>query len=111
MVDQGSGTCNTLLLTTGELRRFAARELGHLHQLKGLIGQLQCVLLFTPLGPEGHIFPDRQVREERVGLEDGVDRALVGTRSGEIGVTDEHPAGCGLLQASDHPKGRGLATA
>ena len=53
----------------------------------------------------------RQVREQRVGLKDGVDVALVGRMVGDLGAAEEHAA-CGrVLEPADHPQRRGLAAA
>ena len=83
----------------------------HLHQLQRLLGPLGRVGDLAALGPEGDVVVDRQVREQRVGLEHRVDRALVGPRPGEVGVTDHHPPGRGLLEAGDHPERGRLAAA
>ena len=111
VVDQRAGQCHALLLAAGELVGLAPGELRHLHELEGVVGPGGGVLLLAALGPEGDVVADRQVREEGVGLEDGVDRPLVGPRAGQVGLPDHHPAGRGLLQPGDHPQGGGLAAA
>ena len=48
-------------------------------QLERLVGEADRVTLAAALRSEGDVVADTQVREERIALEDGVDRALVGT--------------------------------
>ncbi len=72
---------------------------------------LAASLALRRLGPNDDVVADGEVGEERVGLEDGVDRALVGTRPGQVGVADQHPPRGRLLEAGDHPQRGGLAAA
>jgi hypothetical protein len=83
----------------------------HLHQLEGIVGERGGVRLSAALGTEGDVVADGQVREERVGLEDRVDRTLVGTRPGEVGVADEEAPARRLFEPGHHAQGRRLAAA
>ena len=60
---------------------------------------------------ERHVLEDRQVREERVRLEDGVDVALVGRPAGDRLLAEVDRALGRLLEAADHPQRRRLAAA
>src|SRR5262245_29684631 len=60
---------------------------------------------------EPHVLLDGQMREQRVALEDRVDRSLVGRRLRDVDVTDANPPRVGALEAGDHPQRRGLAAA
>ena len=65
-----------------------------LHQLEhGLDALRRSASLGMPLAlqAEGDVVPDRQVREQRVGLEHHVDRALVGRQPGQV-LAVEHDA-------------------
>src|SRR5262249_20298204 len=57
------------------------------------------------------ILEDREVREERVALENRVYVALVGRRAADLAVPEIDPAGGRLLEAADHPERRRLAAA
>ena len=61
--------------------------------------------------PEGDVLEDRQVREERVALEDGVDVALVRRQSGDRAVAEVDRPRARLLEAADHAQRRRLAAA
>ena len=61
--------------------------------------------------PEGDVLVDRQVREQRVVLEDRVDVALVGRQPGDVLALELDRALGRLLEAADHPQRRGLAAA
>src|SRR6185312_4766474 len=63
------------------------------------------------LEAEGDVVPDRQVREQRVVLEDGVDVALVGRQPRDVGAGELDEARRRLLEAADHAQGRRLAAA
>ena len=63
------------------------------------------------LEAEADVLADAQVREQRVALEDGVGRPLVGGQAGHVLAVDQDLAGVGLLEAGDHPQGRRLAAA
>ena len=113
VVDERSRQRHALLLTTGELRRLAplvSRQLDQLEQLRDLVADL-AVRDPPPPQPEGDILVDRQVREERVALEDGVHVPPEGGQAGDIGLAEMDPAGGGVLEAADHAQRGGLAAA
>ena len=67
-----------------------------------------------PLGDleaEGDVLGHRHVGEERVGLEDHADIALVRPQARDIASVDADLAGGRLLEARHHAQGRGLAAA
>ena len=66
---------------------------------------------FLPLEPERDVLLDAQVREERVGLEDRVDVALVRRVLGDVVAAEEDAAVGRVLEAADHAQRRGLAAA
>src|SRR5207248_335611 len=61
--------------------------------------------------PEGDVVEHVEVREERVALEDGVDRAAVRRRVDDLAPLDADRAGVRALEAGDHPQRRRLAAA
>ena len=69
----------------------------------------------APLEPEGDVALHRQVREERVVLEDHPDppplRRHERRRARQLGPADGDRAGVGALEAGDQPQQRGLAAA
>ena len=69
------------------------------------------VLDLSAAQAERDVLVDRQVREERVVLEDRVDVALVGRQPGHVLALQLDQAGGRLLEPADHPQGRGLAAA
>src|SRR5581483_1768291 len=58
---------------------------------------------------EGDVLEDRQVRKERVRLEDGVDVALVRRQRRDVSAAELDAAGRRLLETADHPQRRRLA--
>ena len=70
-----------------------------------------CAALALAAQPEGDVLEDRQVREERVALEDGVDVALVRRQSGDCAVAEVDRSRARLLEAADHAERRRLAAA
>ena len=64
-----------------------------------------------PLAPEAEadVAAHVEVLEEGVALEDGVDVALVRGSAGHVLAADQDRAGGGVVEARDHPQGRGLA--
>ena len=65
----------------------------------------------SPAQAEGDVLEDREVREERVALEDRVDVAAVRRQAGHVLLAEVDRARSRLLEAADHPKRRGLAAA
>ena len=83
LVDQGPGQGDPLLLATGELGG-ACRV-----AVSSTSSSIRCTCVLdvgTPCGgeAEGDVLEDVEVREERVVLEDGVDRPLVGLVEGDV---------------------------
>ena len=60
---------------------------------------------------EGDVLEDVEVREQRVALEDRVDRPPVGLGVGDVLARQRDRAGRRRLEAGDHPQRRGLAAA
>ena len=89
-VHQRSGERDALLLAAGHLRWLALLEpdqVDELHRVLHTLVDLVLVDLLAPQ-PEGDVLVHVQVREQRVGLEDGVHVALV---RGEASVTSRPP--------------------
>ena len=84
-VDQRPGQRHALLLPAGELRRLLARLAAELDQVEHLAGPaVSTSLRLAPAQPEGDVLEDVEVREQRVALEDGVDRPPVGLGVGDV---------------------------
>jgi hypothetical protein len=66
---------------------------------------------FDPLDPKAvlDVLQHVQVREQRVVLEDRVDRPLIGCAPRDVDAVQLDRAGVGELEPGDHAKGRGLA--
>ena len=80
-----------------------------LHHLQHLRDLGLDVLLAATLQPEGDVLGDGQVREERVVLEDGVDRTPVGLEVRDVVATEHDRAVGRLLEAGDHAQRGRLA--
>ena len=87
-VDQRPGQRDPLLLAAGELGRLAPGQCAELDQLEHLVDLRLDVLDAAPAQPEGDVLEDVQVREQRVALEDRVDRPLVGLGAGDVLAAD-----------------------
>ena len=90
------------------LRRAIGRELDELEHVLDL---LLDVLDAATAQAEGDVLEDVEVREERVALEDRVDRALVRAQLRDVLVADEDRARGRVLEARDHAQRRRLAAA
>ena len=112
VVHQGAGQRDPLLLAARHLRRLALLEADEVDQLQGVLhAGAHLVLAHLPATEaEGHVLEDVEVREQRVGLEHGVDVALVRRQFGHVASTQVHRAVRGVFEPADHAKGRGLAT-
>src|SRR5690606_13004535 len=97
----------------GELARLAARLAGEPDAFELLSDAAADLRLGDALAlePEGDVALDRQVREERVALEDGVGRAAVWRQVGDVGAVDPDPPAARPLEAGDHPQRGRLAAA
>ena len=104
---------HALLLAAGELLRLAARERPELHHREHLgdpladLRRRQALLLQAV----GDVLLDGHVREQRIGLEHQVDRALVGRHVGHVGAVDQDSPAGRVLEAREHPQQRRLAAA
>ena len=113
LVDERAGERDPLLLAARELARLALLDAGEVDQLEDLPHAPVELRALEPLAPqpEGDVLEDRQVREERVALEDGVDVSLVRRQPGHRLLAEVDRAGVRLLEAADHPQRRRLAAA
>ena len=107
---QRPGQRDALLLATGELVRLALGHRAHLHELERGADAAAYVVLGGLLvaQPERDVLADVEEREQRVGLEHGVDRPLVRRHLREVAAVEQDLPGVGLLEARDHPQCRGL---
>ena len=112
-VHERAGERDALLLAAGELARPAPAEAFEPDQPQHLVDPALHVRLVDALAPqpEGDVVEDREVREERVALEDGVDVAPVGRQPDDVAVAEVDRALVRLLEAADHPQRRRLAAA
>ena len=111
--DERAGEGDPLLLAARQLVGPALRQGGELHELErrpdaGPTGGLVPV---AEAEPERHVVPHRHVGEQRVALEDGVDRALLGRHVGDVATVDPDLARRRALEPTDHPQGGRLAAA
>jgi hypothetical protein len=104
---------DTLPLTAGELVRATVEQRLGAHKrrcLRDADAHLGLGLLAHDEA-EGDVLPDRQVRKERVALEDHRDVARRGTDARDIAVSDPDHALVRRLEAGDAAKQRALAAA
>src|SRR5579884_2683175 len=104
---------DALLLAARQLARLASlepREADELQRLADAAPQIAALHL-APTEAERDVLEDRQVREERIRLEDGVHVALVRRQRRDITAAELDPPGRRLLEASDHAQRRRLAAA
>ena len=112
-VDQGPGERDPLLLAARQLVRLAAFVAGQVDELERFADPPRGLVLGDALAlqAEGDVVADVEVGEERVVLEDHVDRALVRRIGGHVAAAQEdRPAGR-ELEPADHPQRRRLAAA
>ncbi len=110
---QGAGKRHALRLAAGNLVGAALGEFLHPHQLQHG-GDAGFDLRLRPpqhLQAEGDVVPHRQMREQRVALEDGVDRPLERRQSGNVLAMQQDRAFGRVFEPGDHPEQRGLAAA
>ena len=114
---QGPGQRDALALTPGELLWVAVGQPVELHQLQQRMHPPADVGLGRPAAarhdpqPEGHVFEDGHVVEQRVVLEHEAHAPRLRVGMGGIGAMKEHAATVGLLQPGDDAQKRGLARA
>ena len=111
--DQRAGERDALLHAARELRRLGRLAPGEADELERL-RRLAVALLLADLAllePVRDVVEHRHVREQRVGLEDRVDVALVRGDADGGAAADLDLALGRLVEAGDHPQRRGLAAA
>ena len=113
LVHQRACEGDALHLAAGHLTRLPLLVAGHLHQLqRGPHPAFDVALRdLAPTKAEGHVVEHVEVREQRVGLEDGVDVAAVRGKSRHVLAAQVDGTRGGVLEPADHPQGRGLAAA
>ena len=112
-VHERPGKRDPLLLSARELPWLAALEPRETDELKRFVDP-RAQLAFLDAAttqPEGDVLEDREVREERIRLEDRVHVALVGRQRRHVDSPELDASLGGLLEAADHPQRRRLATA
>ncbi len=111
LVDQRPGERDALRLAARDLGRLARLVPGQLDQGEHLGDPALDLGILGALAAEAEcdVLEDREVREERVVLEDGVDVALVGRQPGHVLALELDQARGRCLEATDHPQGRRLA--
>ena len=112
-VDDGAGQRHALLLSAGKLRRPAVSQrcdFDHVHHAPGPRSEFRRRNSVHPQ-PEHNVVKDIQVRKERIGLKDRVDRAFVGRNLPRVGAVDAHRPFVGQIKSGDEAKQGGLATA
>ena len=87
-VDDRPGQRDALLLAAGELGRLAPGHLAELDQLERRLDLRLHLLAAATAQAERDVLEDVEVREQRVALEDGVDRPLVRLGVGDVVVAD-----------------------
>ena len=108
-----TGERDALLLAARELVRPPLSEAAEPDELERLRHAAALLVLRHVLEaePESDVLLHREVREEGVALEHGVDRALVRRRLRDVVLADDDPPRVGPLEAGDHPQRRRLAAA
>ena len=110
---QAAGQGHALALAAGELVRLTLRELLHVHQAqhlghaRGNFSLRQLILLQA----KGDILLHRHMREQRVGLEHHVDRALIRRHAGEVHAVEHDLPGGGLFKTGQHTQQGRFTTA
>ena len=112
-VDQRTGERDALRLAARDLRRLARLEARELDEGEHLPhpGLHLAVLDALATQPEGDVLVDRQVREERVVLEDRVHVPPVRRQPRHVLAMELDQPGRRLFEAADHPQGGRLAAA
>jgi hypothetical protein len=109
--DHRAGERDTLLLAAGELPRATLGDVIELDHLQGLMGAHERVLGATAPQAEGDVLEHRHVREQRVALEDRVDRTPERRHARHVVVADEHAPRRRFLEPRNDAQGRRLAAA
>ena len=112
--DQGPGQGDALLLSSRHLVGATPGVLGEPDQLQRLLDASLPGPLVEVLAPPqavGDVLVDVEMREERVALEDRVDRALVGRALRDVDPVEEDLAVGRLLEPAQHAQRGGLSAA
>ncbi len=112
-VDERARERDALLLAAGELPRPPSLQALESDDIEELEHPLAALAARHPLQlqPEGDVVVDRHVREERVLLEDHVDRPAVRRDGGDVLPLQDDATLVRRLEAGDHPERRRLAAA
>src|SRR5690606_26053548 len=112
---EGARQRGALLLAARELVRVAAGQVGEPHEFEHLAHALPAAVAGQAVEPEAHVRLHREVREQRVVLEDEADAAALGRHRARAVVddaaADEDRARGGRLEPGNEPQQRGLARA
>src|SRR5438105_8205773 len=108
---QGPRDGDALLLAAGQLTRQPVTEVGETHHLQKAVDGLPDVRARPPAGlqPVRDVAGDRQVRKERVALEDDADVAEIGGQLIDGLAVDAHRAVTLANEPGHHPQQRRLA--
>ena len=111
--DQAARQGHALLLTAGQLVRFACGIALKLNEAQHGLDAFGDFILGAPVAAqaEGDVVPNREVRKQRIGLEHHVDRPLVGRQAGQVASVEHDLAGGWCFEAGQHAQQSGLATA
>ena len=111
LVHERASERDALLLTARQLRRSPVVVARQLHQIEVALDPVLDVALGDLLAPEAErdVVGHRQVREQRVRLEHGVDVPLERRHADDVLPGQHHPALVGLLEAGDHSQRGRLA--
>src|SRR5882762_3429081 len=106
LADDGAGQCDALPLTSGKLARFAIEERANTQKRGRPLDFLfvQFFLYVLGLQRKGNVFVDREVRIERIALEDHSDATLTRREIVDDLAADEDFAGRRRFQPGDHPQ-------
>ena len=116
-LDQRAGDGDALLLPARQLAGLAVEQLADLHEVCGLPGAAQhlvlggALLAAQVLQRKEYVLQHRQVRIERVVLEHQPHAALLGGQGGDVVLAKVDLAGGGLEQAAQQVERGGLAAA
>jgi hypothetical protein len=111
LVDERPHQRDALVHAAGELRRPAVGDALEPDQLEGARDPLAHLALRRTRGAQavGHVVEDVQMREQRVALEDHVQRPPFGRQPHEVGAVEGDPPLGRRLEPRDHAEQRRLA--
>ena len=106
--DDGAGQSDPLPLTTGKLPRLAIEERANAKERRRPFDLFLVEFFLYVLGLQRkrNIFVHREMRIERITLEDHGDAAFARRKIVDDLAADENFAGCGSFQPGDHPQKR-----